>query len=584
MKKLVALLLCLAILLSLGSVAAASPKVSLTDAALLTAAAITMTKLVKNHLLPAVDRYVNGINYVALGDSTTVGFYLGDYTYSHQHNGKYPVSGEFSEYALFMDYLTKKYSKVTGTDLTMTGMRPIFLRGILSDCEFQKIANRSEAIFDEGFASHIGFTDGEYKDGGEYCNADVAASLNIQNAYNGLSGNADSMREIFTTALKNANIISYDMLMIDTSINTLAAFSSMNSTEATNKFATLMKEENYSGVALGANALRLALQPLLAQSALSAGLITVNNVIDALLFIYADLVINFSKNMEWIYKNNKNNPTVIVVMPTNYFPKVDVQIGGATISLTRLMDCLLDAVNAYLIKGCPYADRYVLADSSNANETCIAAYGQGVFNTDHAEYPDYANLWYVTENYLMNQKLAELTAPTTFAGLTAAEQSQVKANFAAACDSVYNPKNHLLINLSDIGLTISDNPNNALFDGIDRTFYKTASHTDIINYSQDDNPVTGADQCALVLALGDILLMGIHPSAQCCVNKADAITAAYESSRPARSFYCTRLTDFARNSVGAVLGSQKSQAAVSKTLSRWFTPIVDLSGLLKKTG
>lgn len=582
MKKFIALLLCLVMLFSLSSVAIAETVNFPTSAEYLSNIIVLLKKLIQSHIFGSDNSDTQSINYVALGDSTTVGFWLADYSYSHQHNGKYPVSGKFSEYSLFMDYLKSKYPNVTGTDLTMTGMRPIFLRAILSDSEFKKIANREASIFDTGFASHIGTIGGEYDDGGEYVNSAVAESLGIANAYNGMSGNDDSMREIFTAALKNANVISYDMFMIDTSINTLSAFSELDSTTATHKFADLMEEENYPEIAASANTLKLALQSVLkvgSFSDLSSGLVLVNNIIDTLLFIYADLAINFYKNMEWIYTNNENDPTVLIVMPSNYFPKIDVELGGITVSVTRLINCLLDAVNAYLISGNQYANRYTLVDCSDVSETCIAAYGQGVFNTEHEEYADYAMLWETTKGYLIDQKLAQLEDPMTFDQLTPSEQTQIKNNFAAACDSVYNPKNHVLIDITDFGSAFSDNPNNALFDGIDRSFYKTAERTDLINYSRDDDPVSDADKCALVLDLGDILLMGIHPSAKCCVDKVKAIEDAFSSAYPASSYYCVRLTNFAFNLFGSAVGIEASKNAVSTAIERYCTPIIDLSGL-----
>lgn len=549
-KKIIALLLCVVMLFSLGSVAMAAN----TDT----------------------------IHYVALGDSTTVGFWLADYTYSHQHNGKYPVSGKYSVYTLFMDYLTKNYSNVTGRDLTITGMRSLYLRGILDADEYAKIVNREKSIFDTGFASHIGtINGGDFDQGGEYVNQDAADALGIINAYNGMTGNEDSMRETFTKELKNANVISYDMFLIDTSINTLATFSKLSSTTPTHKFADLMKYENCPEIIPGADALRNTLQSYLSNAGISSkvanGLVFVNNIIDTLLFSYADLAISFSKNMEWIYTNNNNNPTVLVVMPPNLFPNVDAKIGGITINVTRLINLLLDAVNTYLIKGDPHADRYTLVDCSDASETCIAAYGQDVFNEAHEEFPDYAMLWYSTDAAFIEPKLAQLEEPVTFGDLTPAEQAKIKSNYAAACDFVYNPNNRLVLDLTDIGSTFAGNPNNVLFDGIDRNFYKDETHTELINYAKDNNPVTDADKCAMVIDLGDMLLMAIHPSAKCCVAKVKDIEEAFKSGKPANSYYRVTLTNFFVNLLDAIKGNEASKVAVINTLKKWFTPIISFS-------
>lgn len=141
MKKIIALLLCLVMLFSLSSVAmAATPTAVPTKAEYVSKIVVYLHNLIQHRISDAADRYINGINYVALGDSTSMGYYVGDaphFSYSYQHNADYP-SSEYSQYTLFMNYLTGKYPtmKITGTDLSLPGFRPIMLRGILEQDEF----------------------------------------------------------------------------------------------------------------------------------------------------------------------------------------------------------------------------------------------------------------------------------------------------------------------------------------------------------------------------------------------------------------------------------------------------------------
>ena len=553
MKKLIALLLCLAMLLSLCSVAMAAPKtVSLTDVAHFTTVAIAMTKLVKNCLLPAVDRYMNGINYVALGDSTTVGLFLGDYNYSYRHNTgvsgtDYP-SGEYSEYTLFMNYLKEKYpdTEVNGTDLTLPGMRPIQLRGILGGAEEDAMLRaRTGSLEDTTYKQHLDV----------YTNQNPDYALKAANPYESYQ----EMSDTYIAKLKEADVISYDMLMIDSLPTLIAGLANVASVPVSlDMFPTLMEAEGYNLISIGANTLRVTLNNMLSRSDLPVA--TINNLIDYLLFTYAGIVINVSKNLDWIYRNNRS-AEVIVVGPINYISNISVVLGNATINIGRLWDCMADALTAYLAKGDPHANWYHLTDSSGANEICMSAYAQGKLLTD----PEYTMIW-----DMMKEKY--LSSDIDLIG----HDDEVKANIAAACNFLMTNPIADPIPFMQSFQGGGAGMENALYAGIDATI-------DGVNYSgvvaQD------SDMIALATALMfDDHRTGMHPSVEGCKDKVASIVAAYESCRPARDFYQTQRINFVRNSVGAVLGNQKSQAAVSNTLTKLFTPIVDLSGLLKKAG
>ena len=582
MKKLIALLLCLAMLLSLCSVAMAAPKtVSLTDVA---RTAIVMKKLANSRIHDAVYRYTHGIRYVALGDSTSVGFFLGGtdektmYQYSYQHNNGYPVSGEYSEYKLFMDYLQNTYKltnaagNIQGKDLTLTGMRPIYLRGILDKCEYNKLNSRSTAtsLYDGDYMSHMG-PDGQ----GEYITPIDPDSDSWSWAQNGYDGWED-IHNTYTAALKWANLITYDMFMLDTTSMLTSVMSVMSAGEPTHKFADLMAaEDRFSAISIGANALKVALEAVLKSSGANPALASVNNLVDSMLYTYANLCINFSKNVEWIYnahllKMDVNNVTMIVITPANCLPPINLDIKGVSVNMNRLFDCLIDAVNAYLVNGAPHSDWYYLADTSNAVETCLEAYANGVLENQSGPNDAYGQIW---------QRVKENIDAEAKSALTDDDYAQIRKNITTSCKSIFDTPLDIaaVLAMFDENSDADVDANRALYAGVNVQIGD--KH---INYSSATP--TSLDQLALALTMAADMTIGIHPSAQCCLDKADAIKAAYESCRPARDFYQTQRINFVRNSVGAVLGNQKSQAAVSNTLTKLFTPIVDLSGLLKKAG
>ena len=68
--------------------------------------------------------------YVSLGDSTSMGYILNDFNWSHHHPDG---ASAYANYARMMDYLKNTWNvkNLEGLDLTLTGCRPTELRAIL---------------------------------------------------------------------------------------------------------------------------------------------------------------------------------------------------------------------------------------------------------------------------------------------------------------------------------------------------------------------------------------------------------------------------------------------------------------------
>ena len=390
-----------------------------------------------------------------------------------------------------------------------------------------------------------------------YTNPNSTYVAKAINQYDGLS----KMREVYTDALSGADIITYDMLTIDTITGMLSGIASAFSGGNSSKFAALMKVEGHSSIAAGAATLRLALERIL--SSFNLPLSVVNDLIDYMLYNYASLVINFSQNMDWLYKHN-SDAAVIVVIPCNSLSGIVLDINGIKINIGSIGNCLIDALTAYLVKGDPHADWYHLADCSGVNETCLEAYAQGKLSD-----PDYEDLW----NYIIKNDLSTDTD-------LPAHYDEVKANIASVCALLNAPisidfgsMDISNMDISNITSLVGDSKN-ALYAGID-------ADIDGINYLTVSAGL--GDRLALIAQLAtEERGLGVHPSAQCCLDKISVIASAFHSANTANSYYRVRLADFAVNVLGAAAGISTSKAAVTATLARYLTPIVNFRGLIKK--
>lgn len=502
--------------------------------------AILMALIMSISLLPvcatAETEPVTKIHYVAMGDSTSLGYYVGDdphYSYSYQHNGSYAPSCEYSQYAMILQYLQEELypdAEVTGADLSLPGFRPVFLRGILEESEHEKFLNSADSNLKQSYFERLD----------AYTNSASPYLAKAKDYYDGY----DDIHKTFTTELKKADLITYDLLTIDTLTGLFSNMDAALSLTRTHRFASLMKEEGYSCIDPQANVLKNVLEDIFSLSNLP--LTMVDNLIDCYLYYYASIVTNFSKNVDWIYQNNPD-ANMIVVIPCNCLSGVVVDFGGIAINVDRLGRCLIDAITAYLVNGDPHADWYNLADCSDQNELCLNAYSQGLLDD-----PDYGDLWaYIIKNDLSTD--ADLEA----------HYDAVKRNITAACDILNHP---IKISLMDIAAILNADINRAFYAGID---------ADIDGHNYVNDIALTADKLVMVARLlTEERGLGIHPSAECCKRKAEVIKAACETSCTADEFYCVQFADFVHNSISAAQGEEQSIAAIKTTIAKLFTPVV----------
>ena len=477
------------------------------------------------------------LKYVALGDSTAMGFYVGnepEFTFSYKHNvgseNKAP-SSEYSEFAMFSKYLqevTGKTVKKDG-DLTMPGMRPVLLRGILDETFYNTEMAKETTRYNDHFKSHMtAFSGGEY-------------SL-YKNAYNKKDGKEfkydgyQQLHDDFTRLIKEADVITYDTLMVDFSLYMLAEVlpGVLYSKESCNAFQTLLNEEGYSSIAGSAASLESTLKSVLNKAGLTDTTM-IHNLLDVFMYTYAQFAINFSKNMDDIYRLNPD-VTLIVLGPTNPFDGVTATVGGVKLDLGKIWGYITDAITAYLVMGDPHADDYYFADCASVNgadEICMKAFADGRLFTD----ADYSQaLTYFSQSY-------EALSTSTYL------QNMIKTS----CQSFY-----------DNGLDIT-----AVLNG---------------DYS---GLSSSAIALGMMMALNGI---GFHPTDTAYLAKEAAIEAAFQRGYAANGTYLARAIETSEyltaNAIGAIWNIGDSRNNLKTFFTDLFTPAIDLSaligGLMKK--
>ena len=515
-KRILSLLLCLIMLLSLGVVVFATPAKS--------------------------------VNYVSLGDSTTMAFFVGtyedDYRFQHYDDDGTAHISDYSVSSLFSDYLQEQGFSVNTTDLTAVGMRSKELHAILDEDYFYSMNPQQVSYRDSSGIQHdtwcLSHLDNYmYKPYTYYNDSDVT-----------LADTYSRIHEAFTTAIENADIITYDLLNGDSLylMDRLGSLIGGDEDYATyygrDTLASLMKEAGYRRISNSIASLRKDIESTLEFVSLPADMIT--GIVDAILYTFANRLVNFSATVDWIYRNN---PDVNLIVVSSYNPIVGFSVSYNHIQLNigKLWDSIVEATTAYLVNGDIHSFRYHLADCSGGVENCIADFAQGnIMDDAYAEFRD-----------TLKSKLKAQT------GETITIDASTAPNIAASCQ---NPTIFL---------------DAALSDGMDPDIL--FSPEKLIPALTTSNPTKEAKAALLLwLITGDSRGLGIHPSADGYKQKVTAIVRAYENHfATARSTYLTRTIantqDFFGDVTAAMAGNQDCIYSLHTNFVQRVTPLIRIS-------
>ena len=485
------------------------------------------------------------INYVAFGDSTSMGYFIGDYVDGYKrtdfpNNADNCASRTYSTYGQFSKYLSDTY-QVNGYDLTMTGMRPSELR----------------AILDKDYALRQGFDGVRGGTPNNFCNwhldyyCSPGDSLNGYTKNNDTESDYDGMHDLYVEKTKNADIITYDLLTQDFGGYFAERFMAMNDPDYLNDYgndtyAKLMQEEGYPQIAQGAEQLRSKLESLLASTGLPVA--TINTYLDIVLYCYAHFAINFSATMDQIYTLNPD-VQMIVVGPFNTLRGLTTTIAGVKLDIGKLWGYVLDAITAYVLVGDDHAHQYLFADLGNELDLVIDAIARGELD--------------MPANKTVKERICENL------GLDDSSYAAVKGNIQKAAAITELPLLELLGSQGNAEEMVG----RALMDGLGAT-------------------ASDLDKAMLAFALRFNIksALGTHPSATGCQEKFAAVKLAFERGYTADGTYLARAIETSEyltaNAIGAIWNIGDSRNNLKTFFTDLFTPVIDLSeligGLLKK--
>lgn len=536
MKRILSLLLTLAMLLSLGTVSFAGE--SAQEEYSLSSLFAPASALLKETIGET-------INYVALGDSTSMGYLMNDYFDGYvrmNYNGT--ASSSYSDYAQFSAYLESRGYIVNGTDLCMTGMRPSELRAIL-DADYWADQNTRTSNF---------------------CNEHIH-SYTSNNGKNYES--YEEIHSVFTDALQNADIVTYDILMGDFGLNFKHRISSLLSgddsyyTDAGETFVQLMRENNCPEIAAGAEALSRKIHSLLSGKSLPFDI--VEHAIDAALYTYANFAVNFSATVDWIYENNQRDVTVIVVGPTNPLDHLTVSYMGISLNVSQIWDCLNEALTLYVTKLDPHAGRYLFADCSAGVASFIRSFAENKFQDP--EYEVYRNNWF----YADAATLLDADLPTVQAALEPIEVREIiSRNIQSACScSSYHFED--LYQFFSRPASCAEDFAKTLLAGTDT----------VLGDFRSELPSSLGQASLLFFFISRAHSTGHHPSADGYLQKESYIEKTYQQSLSAKHTYLVRFLSFIRTLVACLMGDRASANALQTLFSHVFTPIIRINGLFK---
>ena len=324
------------------------------------------------------------VKIVGLGDSTSMGYLMDDFSWDHNHEDE--IASQWSNCALLKQYLEETWGlEVDAKDLTLTGSRTFELRAVL-DKDFYNRLGTKPGYCNDHFKGPYGY---------------LACAGNDLHPYQSY----EEMHKVFTEAISDADIITFDICMAEIT-SVLGAFSMPEYLYGYSTCYELLEAEGCQFLGQSMEALRKTLDSLLNSAGLPAEQIT--GLVDGLLYGYASMCCHFSKSVELIYKLNPD-VNLIVVGPYNAMHDVALTTGDVTIDVAPIWQVVLDALANYSICMDKNSWRYRYADCRSGIETLQDAAAKG-------DWEGYKNFYYmICGSYDVE--------PT----------QQVKENISAAC-------------------------------------------------------------------------------------------------------------------------------------------------------
>ena len=313
--------------------------------------------------LLAVGASAGGVNrpfrYVSFSDSCGLGYLLNDFLWDEEHDDKSAGASSFANFGNVMNYLKNDLHlrNVEGMDLGLCGMRPMELRAVLDKACYER------------------FCTGD----GSYCDSHVAQWM-LNNKNQGKDPSYEYLSSTYTEAVKNADLITYDMIMADTASALLALTGGAKLCFGYSSYAELLKAEGCEFMGKTVEALRTSLEKLLGDSAAQ-----LNGIIDSMLCTFAADAVHFSKSIELIYKLNPD-VHLIVTGPYNSYDGICLDLGGVQIDFGKIYGVLVQALTTHMITD-KNAWRYRFADCSGGVSTLKEALARGEID-QYDEYVD----------------------------------------------------------------------------------------------------------------------------------------------------------------------------------------------------
>ena len=311
--------------------------------------------------------------YLAIGDSTSQGYFTPGYSDAGQAGNLQPVSNEddsefkndgyvYKMYDYLKEYATSKGMQMDRDDFyqyTLCGMRPNELYAILDP-------EGSAATMDKFAAQRTGWYYGGYQgsfqtiEGVPY--ADSLASLS----------------EVFNAAVADADVITYDLGMNcfgNYLIDRLMALLSPDYSKFENDTFELMynqidNEATKAACATLEKTLKSAIAKLLeaAPELLADKPDMADKLLDFALYCYSSFCVYFDKTVDIIYNSNPD-VNLIVVAQYNGMKDLKFIVGEGdekiTLDFGKLMGVVFSAMNTHITGVSKHADWYKFADCSS---------------------------------------------------------------------------------------------------------------------------------------------------------------------------------------------------------------------------
>ena len=453
------------------------------------------------------------LTYVAIGDSTSMGYYMDDFVdaYDRNKDGSNPEnsSSEYSLFSLFGDFLEKSGVVSEKFDLSLTGMRPTELRAILDEDFYARYSETDNYVQD-----HLGYYTREINSDGV---DDVFHSY-------------DALQSLFIEWIMKANIITYDLSMaaingyLPTRI--LDVVGGNYDYYENDTLEKLLGDESNKQASEIISYVRAGLEGLMNIAELPADM--VSQLIEALAYTTAEFAVDFTASLNEIYKLNPA-VQIIVVSPFSPIEGLYVDLDGVKIDLGGILNVCKEAITLY-VTNAEYSNRYMYADITETVNTCA----------DVMAADDYTNYQKLKELIVKEFNIAPENEEIAFANIAKAASIETVA-------------------VSDLSAALGGdgNKDNALYN------YEEASTADRV-------ALMFSVRFSAAHALGG------HPNIDGYKAKADEVIATYMRGEKANRNYVTRGIKLAIKAVFETIKSILSGKTIRDTIASVIAAIVKL--------